>query len=483
MAMKGIVRNFKPLEILTEEQVESIHRGTLQVLWQTGIRMEHPGALKILEEAGCNVDHSEMRVKFPTDLVDECMRRTPRVFHVKARDQKNDLMLGGNVSYLFPFPGMQTVDLNTWEPRMATRDENYDAVVVMDALNTIHIMSPYCPYFGFEGVPPVMAISESTAAKLRNSTKIQMTGYALGCEIFDIQMAKAAGTEVIGDCLSSPPLTYYGEAIDSLLRYVQAGLPCWIAGGSVCGGSAPATVAWSMITNNAELVAGVVLAQVVKPGARIACGNFTFPQNMRSGSPAFGAIGVSLHQVVFNQIWRRYGIPFGGGASGCPSSKRIDIQNGYEKAIAALIFILSGANGVSLHGGISSELTFHPVQAVLDDDIAGMIERFMEGVEVSNETMALDLIEQVGPIPGFYLDKEHTRKWWKKEQFVPQVADWLTYPEWMEEGKKSALDYAMERMEKILATHRLTPLAPSQEEDIEKILEEERKYYKGKGLM
>jgi len=144
---------------------------------------------------------------------------------------------------------------------------------------------------------------------------------------------------------------------------------------------------------------------------------------------------------------------------------------------------LSGANIIGLQGAISSELTHHPVQAILDDDIAGMVGRFLEGIEVNDETLAIDLIEEVGPIPGHYLGTEHTRKWWKREQFVPKVADRLTYPEWMQKGKKSALDYAKERMEEILATHRPTPLTTSQEEDIERILEEARKYYREKGLM
>ena len=120
--------------------------------------------------------------------------------------------------------------------------------------------------------------------------------------------------------------------------------------------------------------------------------------------------------------------------------------------------------------------------AILDDDIVGMIGRFMEGPLVNDETMAIDLINEVGPIPGFYLNQAHTRKWWQKEQFVPKSADRLTYPEWMQRGKKNCLDYAKERMEEILATHKVSPpLTPSQEEDVERILNEARNYYRKKG--
>jgi len=135
-------------------------------------------------------------------------------------------------------------------------------------------------------------------------------------------------------------------------------------------------------------------------------------------------------------------------------------------------------------GAVYAELTFSPIQAILDNDIADMIGRFLDGVEVSDETMAIDLINEVGPIPGFYLNKAHTRNWWHKEQFVPKAADRLTYPEWMKTGRKNCIDYAKERMEEILATHKVSPpLTPSQEEDIERILAEARQYYRKKGLI
>ena len=134
MALKGFPRKFKPLEILTEEQVEAIHKGTLEVLWVTGVRVEHEGALKLCEKNGCRVDYDENRVRIPPDVVEECIRRAPSSFHTKARDSKNDLMIGGDTLYLGEASNQHIVDLDTWEPRMATRKENYDNVKVSDAL-------------------------------------------------------------------------------------------------------------------------------------------------------------------------------------------------------------------------------------------------------------------------------------------------------------------------------------------------------------
>ena len=123
------------------------------------------------------------------------------------------------------------------------------------------------------------------------------------------------------------------------------------------------------------------------------------------------------------------------------------------------------------------------MQSILDNDIAGMVGRFIEGVQVTSETLALDLIAQVGPIPGMFLDKGHTREWWMQEQYVPKAADWLTYPEWIASGKKSALSYAADRMQDILATHEPAPLTAEQDRDLDKILAEARKYYEQKGML
>jgi trimethylamine:corrinoid methyltransferase-like protein len=330
------------------------------------------------------------------------------------------MIVGANTVYFSTFPGMETVDLDTWEPRKPTREEFYDGVKVLDALDNIHFMSNYNPWFGFEGLPPVMCIPEGFAARARNSSKVLKMGYSKDSELFTIKMAKVVGADAMVSCMASPPLTFYTDAIESLYRGIEANFPVTILSGGIMGGTVPATVA-----------------------------------------------GATLDFVNTGPV----------------SSKTSDFQCGYEKAILATVAALSGAHIILLCGSLFGELVFHPVQAILDNDLSGMIGRFLRGVDVSDETLAMDLIDKVGPIPGFYLDKEHTRKWWKKEHFLPEVSDRMSLPEWIESGKKSALDYAKERMLEIVRTHEPEPLAPNQEEEVEKILEEARQYYRKKGMM
>jgi trimethylamine--corrinoid protein Co-methyltransferase len=186
---------------------------------------------------------------------------------------------------------------------------------------------------------------------------------------------------------------------------------------------------------------------------------------------------------MFNQIWRKYGIPVINASPGVVASKSMDYQTGYEKAIGGILAAVSGAHRITLHGCVSSELAAHPMQAIMDDDVAGMIGRFVEGEEICDETLALELIEEVGPVPGYYLDKAHTRAWWKKVQFLPRAADRLPYPEWVRTGKRRALDYAKDRMEEILATHKPKPLTPQQESAIEGILRDARQYYRQRNMI
>jgi trimethylamine--corrinoid protein Co-methyltransferase len=485
MVMKGFMRNLRPLEALTPEQVDAVYRRALTILSGTGVRIEHRRALKLLEEHGCRVDHDDMRARFPEALVEECLRKCPSSFRQRARDPDNDLVLGGNTIHFLPFCGMQTVDIDTWEPRMATMQEYIAGVKVLDALDHVSAFSNYTPYYGFQGVPPAMAILEGLGLRMAYTSKpLMQEGSSMGCDRFVIQMAQAVGCEIAGSPNGSAPLAFYHETIETLFRHAEAGLPLGVSGGGhTMGATGPVTFAGSLVLDLAEDMALLALSQLVKPGTRVRLGVFTFPMNMQTGSPAFGSIANSIYQVARFQVARRYRFPVGCGMPGASNSKRTDFQCGYEKAMMALTAALSGANTVVFHGGINGELTFHPIQAILDDDIVGMVGRLLEGFEVNEETLASDLIEKVGPIPGHYLGTEHTRKWWRSENFLPQAADWLTYADWMSTGKKSCLSYARERLEAILANHEPKTLTKAQTADVAGILQEARQFYRKEGLI
>lgn len=482
MPAKGYVRNFKPLQILTEEQMEEIHRGSLEVLEHTGVRFESERALKLFAKHGCKVDFEERRVRFPPGLVEECLRRCPSSFRLKRINPEHDLNLGGNVTYFCSFPGMRTIDLDTWEPRTPTIEENHEAVKVLHCLENVHLTMSYTPYCELEGVPPALLLPTSCWSQMKYMDKPVRIGQAQESWIWGIQMAQVLNVDVFGSFENAPPLAWTEDAIECCFAVAEAGYPIEVGCGAVLGGTGPVTLAAGLVSSNAEMMSGIVLVQLIRPGLGTIANCFVFPQNMRTGAPGFGEIGVSLFQAAYNQMWRfKYGLPTVNGACGPMASKRPDAQYGFEKAVATVIAALSGGTILNMLGGLHGELTYHPALAVLDNDLAGMVGRFLEGIRVDHETLAIELIEKVGPMPGFFLNTAHTREWWQKENYIPRTFDQSTYPEWVAGGKKSALDQARERLAEILASYK-QPITPEQDQELDRIMEEARKYYRNKGL-
>ncbi len=484
MPSKGFVRNFKPLEILTDEQMEAIHRGSLDVLEHTGIRFESKKALKLFEQNGCKVDYEERRVRFPPGLVEECLRKCPSSFHLRARNPKNDLNLSaGNTTYFSVFPGMRTVDIETWEQKTPTVQDNHDAVKVIDTLENVHLSVSYVPYCELEGIPPAMLLPTSCWSRMKYFSKPFRVGQAEESWIWGIQMAQALDIDVFGSFESAPPLTWYEDAIECAWAHAEAGYPIEVGCGAVMGGTGPATFSGGLVASNAEMMSGIVMVQLLSPGLGTIANCFVFPQNMRTGAPGFGQIGISLFQASYTQMWRKkYKLPTLLGACGPMASKKPDAQYGYEKAIACTIGALSGGTIINAIGGLHGELSYHPIISVLDNDMAGMIGRFLQGMNVSEDTLAIDLIEKVGPIPGFFLGQPHTREWWKKEQYIPDVFDQTSYAEWNAGGRKSAFDNAKDKVEEILANYEHT-LPEDKEQELDRIWNDAWKYYEKKGLM
>lgn len=481
--LKGFTRKFKPLEILSEEELETIHRGALNVLETTGVRVEHDKALKLFADNDCKVDFEGKRVRIPPWLVEESLRKCPSSYRVKARDPKCDLMIGGNTVYFMQGMGMKYLDLDTWEPRAATVKEHRDAMIIADALDNLHMADGIFFYMDRAGIPAPMVMLENLASGIRNSTKVEHFGYELGCEKFAIKMANELGIGLDVELDSASPLTLFKDPVEAAFRYVEAGINIQPTSGAGMGADGPATFAAAVTLQDAELMAFITLAQLIRPGIGLSVQHGLGVTNMRTGNSRFGAVGESIAGAMTNQLFRRYRIPTVTTAGFTSDSKKIDFQCAYEKALGALISVISGGNLHVFHGGVHAELTWSPVQQVLDDDIAGWIGHLLEGVEVNDETLAIDLINEIGPIPGYYLNKEHTRKWWRKEQFIPRVADAEPYPLWMKEGKKDALALAKERVEEILATHKPKPLTAREEQIVEDVLKQAREYYKKEELI
>ena len=475
---EGFSRKFEKLKMLSDDHIRTIHSGTIDILENTGIKVESERALKIFEEHGCNVDFEKEIVKIPDKVIEESINSCPDQFLIRSRDLENNLQIGSNTLFFENSIGMKTIDINTWEPLTPTMFDQDKGIILLDSLKTVDLLNTCGPYSEIDEIPLNMVLLKTLVSKLRNSTKCISVSHYNNSEIFAIEIAKVMGIDLVGTVTATSPLAYNKSAVEAMIRFAEAGFPVSIGSGAVMGGTGPATIAGSTITNNAELLAGLVLVQLVKPGTGVIVNDSVYPMDMRNALPSFGSLGAALHNVIFNQIWQSYNIPTGSWIAGITSSKKIDFQNAYERSMTTLLCALSGSNVISLHGAVYGELTWHPLQAILDDDIAEWVGRTLEGVNVNDETLAIELIKEVGHAPGNYMAKRHTLEWWKKEQFIPKYTDRMPYPNWLNNGKKDALMLAKEKFDQILASHKAIPLTFEQDKEIEKILKSARKYYK-----
>ncbi|KPJ87478.1 MAG: hypothetical protein AMS17_08405 [Spirochaetes bacterium DG_61] len=305
---------------------------------------------------------------------------------------------------------MRIVDLDTWEARAATLKELDEASVVNDALESVHLVADTGPYTDIEKVPPIMSSLIDIASHLRNTSKVTIADNGNDYEIFHIEMAEVVGCDMLAFLGSSALLTYDEATCKAAFRYSKAGFPYFLISSDMMVATGPATIAGTLVTTNVEILTGVVMLQLIKPGIGIIAGDYAMPLDMRSGHPFFYDLASALHTAAFNQIMHEYRIPAFANCPGMSSSKKIDFQAGYERAMSTLTAGPSVANMIVLHGTVYGEYTYHPVGAVLDDDIASWVGSLIEGFDVNDETLAVDLIDKVGPIPGSYLNTAHTRK-------------------------------------------------------------------------
>ena len=203
----GYKRNFEPVRILSESQVEQIHSSTLQVLDEVGFKYESDKALKLLEEHGCSVDYETKIAKIPPDLVEWAIRKTPSSFMVRARDPEKSIRLGGNTLYFMNSAGARYADVETGEVTMPTLEQNNEGVIVSDALDSVHCFPSYTPYFEIGGVPPVMSCPVSCAQRMRYSTKPSRGAQPTDSFIWETKLAQAVGAQLMGCVEGAAPLS------------------------------------------------------------------------------------------------------------------------------------------------------------------------------------------------------------------------------------------------------------------------------------
>jgi len=481
--LDGYQRRFRAIEVVSAAELDAMHQAALEILERAGATVQHEGALALLAEHGCRVDRDAQKAYLPTGLVERCLESCPSSYSIRGRDPGSDVRIGGTRVHFMQGMGMRYVDPDTWELRPATLREHAEAQIVGDALDSVHVMDACFAYTDIAGVPPIMQQLECLASGLRFSGKPQHYGYLKDSHRYAIRMAQALGVTLNSEIDVAPPIVFGHDAVEALIAFAEIGWGLEACPGGAAGATSPGSLAGSVVQMWAGTLAFIVLTQLVNPGApvgRQVTGTVLHP---KWGHPLDGAPESWLLGAMTNQLCARHGVPITSPVGFCGQAKSFDYQAAWEKALGVFFSVTTGSHLHVLHGSHGEELGFSNVLQVMDDDIARAIGRLLDGTEVSDETMATELIVEVASTGANFMSQAHTRQYWMKDRFQPATADWDTNVEWVKGGRTDVVSRARERAEAILATHRPTPLSAEQERAVSEVLDEARECYRASALI
>jgi trimethylamine--corrinoid protein Co-methyltransferase len=266
-------------------------------------------------------------------------------------------------------------------------------------------------------------------------------------------------------CSVGSPLQMLQMQAEGLLICADYGQPLAMSPEAIAGATAPVTLAGLLAQQNANILAHITLAQIFRPGTPVLYGTVSTIANMRLGTVALGAVETGLVTAGAAQLARHYGLPCR-GVGGTTESKLEDVQAGLERTATLLQAVLAGVDFITCGGTLDSTMLESEPLLVLDDVLCGAALRIARGIEVDDDTLALDVIEEVG-FSGHYLDHEQTAERFREEHFIPDLLPREPFDTWLVGGARSALDHARERVRQILADHRPRELDPSAERDLD----------------
>jgi trimethylamine--corrinoid protein Co-methyltransferase len=270
------------------------------------------------------------------------------------------------------------------------------------------------------------------------------------------------------------PLQHSEKLTEGLIMYAKYKQPVIIAPECQAGATAPVTLAGLLTQQNAEILSGIVIAELANPGAPVLYGTVSTVMDMKTGNIALGAVEAGLINVATAQLAHYYDLP-SRGFGGTTDSKIPDIQAGFEKAITLIMAAMAGINFIYNAGGsLESTLTASCEQAVIDNEICGMVRRVLRGIEINDEILAIDLIDEVGA-GGQYLTKRHTVEHLRREHYIPTILNRQRWEIWAKTGSKEIRETAREEAKKILKEHQPESLDHEIEEELKKIIREVEK--------
>lgn len=459
MIRKGIAGgSYKPL---AEEALNKVHQTAMRIIEEVGFEVNSEEALSLFRKAGAWTDGENHRVRLPQEKALELIKTAPSEILLCGKDEKNDIHLGGKRVYA----GTGGTALYIYEPdrdeqRPATLEDLKRIAKLVDNLDNIHLF--LLPTYPNE-LPVERVDVNRFFAGLDNTSKHVMGGvYTIEGVERVVRMAEmVAGSReslrarplISMIACSMSPLKLDGHYGDLLITIARSGIPVVCPAEPLCGATSPVTLAGNLIIQTVDSLMGVMLTQIANPGTPAIFGSVATNTDLRNLRYLAGSIEMGLLNAAGAQMAQFYRLPFY-ATGGMTDSKTLDAQSGYESAMTSLLCALAGANFIHDAAGLMEfAMTVSYEKYVIDNEILGMIMRAVEGIKVDDDTLAFDLIKQVGP-GGNFVTAQHTRQFMRREHYQPSLSSRDSRGEWESRGRQSTWEKAAETVRQIIDNHR-----------------------------
>ena len=474
------------LTVLTDEQIERIHAAALETLRTVGVRIPHPQMRSLFREAGAEVNDLAQRVRIPRGVVARSLEQAGKSFTLYGRDRSKRARFGvGERNYNTIAGEALWVDDTCTRRRYARLDDVVEATRLADGLDRITLVGAMSDP---AEIPSAYRCVEVAAAQVRHTTKpFQFWFHDRASARFVLEVL---GT-VVGDLreLSRYPITYPFlepisplkfpfDGIDVLFETARASLPVPIGPMAQVGASGPGTLAGTLALEHAEILAGICITQLIQPGLPVVYGGIPHAFDMRSTQMIFAGPEQALMAVAMTQMGKRFDLPVYINV-GLTDSKVPDAQAGMEAGITLACGAMAGAD-IFGHLGIcgvdqASSLTM----LLMQHELIGYVERMMRGFEVTDETLGLEVVREVGH-DGTYLAHDHTVSHFRQELWFPELLDRQFWERWVDEGALTMHQRCAEMKDRILGTHEPEPLADEVTAELARVVEAARRELGGR---
>jgi trimethylamine--corrinoid protein Co-methyltransferase len=472
---------FKPTEIVSADELESIHLTSLRVLREIGVDVLHEGARQIMKDHGADVRPGVERVRFDSDMLLELVSHAPSEFTVHARNPAHNVRFGGNnlvLSQMASAPNCSDLD-NGRRPGNQADFRNFLKLAQMH--NILNTTGGY-PVEPTDIHPSVRHLE--CIRDLATLTDKVFHIYSLGKErnVDGIEIARIARGVSREQMMSEPsvytiintnsPLKLDVPMMEGIIQMSSMGQVVIVTPFTLSGAMAPVTVAGALVQQNAEALAGISFTQMVRKGAPVGYGGFTSNVDMKSGAPAFGTPEYMKAQLIGGQLARRYRIPY--RTSNTCAANTVDAQAAYESVFSLWGAIQGGANFM-LHGAgwLEGGLRCSYEKTILDIDLLQMVAEFLTPLDLSEDALGFDAIQSVGP-GGHFFGTQHTQDRYKTAFYSPILSDWRNFETWAEAGSPTAMEKANRVWKERLASYEQPYMDPDIREELDAFVAKRR---------